>query len=84
MPQIINSIGLVLDIIGVVLLFRYGLPENLDRGGRPFIIAANAPDEAEIRKARHYDRMGQLGLVLLIAGFLFQLASNFLQLRPGP
>ena len=84
MPQIINSIGLLLDIFGMVLLFRYGLPENLDRGGRPFTIAANLPDKAEIRKARHHDRMGQLGLALLIAGFLFQLASNFLQLRPGP
>jgi len=28
MPQIINSIGLLLDIFGVVLLFRYGLPSN--------------------------------------------------------
>ena len=33
-----------------------------------------------IAKARHYDRMGHLGLRLLIAGFLFQLVGNLLQL----
>ena len=77
MPQIINSIGLLLDIFGVVLLFKYGLPSNA--ATRTGVYGDVAP---EVRK--HYDRMGQLGLALLIAGFLFQLASNFLQLRPGP
>ena len=83
MPQIINSIGLLLDIFGVVLLFRYGLPADVTRSGASYLLL-EGEDEAEKLKAQHYDRMGQLGLALLIAGFLFQLASNFLQLRPGP
>jgi hypothetical protein len=83
MPQIINSIGLLLDIFGVVLLFRYGLPADVTRSGASYLLL-EGEDEAEKLKAQHYDRMGQLGLALLIAGFLFQLASNFLQLHPGP
>ena len=48
MPQIIGSIGLVLDIIGVVLLFRYGLPANLTRSGASFHHRCRNEDEAEI------------------------------------
>src|SRR5262245_6780522 len=34
MPQIVGSIGLVLDIISVVLLFMYGARPSSKRGGR--------------------------------------------------
>ena len=32
-PQGIGSFGLVLDIVGAVLLFRYGLPADVSRSG---------------------------------------------------
>lgn len=35
-------------------------------------------DEAEVAKAKRYDRLGNLGLLLLIIGFVLQLASNVL------
>jgi hypothetical protein len=79
MPQIIGSLGLVLDIVGVVLLFKFGLPEEVRRSGLRFL-ATEEEDEDEKRKAQHYDRMGRFGLVLLIAGFVFQLIGNLVQL----
>ena len=32
-PDVINSVGLVFDIGGVILLFRYGLPEDGSKTG---------------------------------------------------
>ena len=31
MARLINSTGLVLDILGALLLWRYGLPPSIDR-----------------------------------------------------
>lgn len=81
-PQGIGSIGLVLDIIGALLLFRYGLPQEVSRSGYAVLIAEGYPEseEAERKKARHYDRMGHLGLGLLVFGFVLQLVGNLIQL----
>jgi hypothetical protein len=80
MPQIIGSIGLVLDIIGVVLLFLYGLPADVTRSGLSPLLLDDRPNPEELQKAKHYDRLGYLGLVLLIAGFALQLLGNLIQL----
>lgn len=72
----INSIGLVMDIVGVFILWRYGLPEPLSREGHIFIITDQI-DQDERDKAASYDRWSKFGLFLLIAGFVFQLVSNF-------
>ena len=73
----VNSLGLVLDIAGVCLLFKYGLPERLDREGRSYLML-QTHDDAEIRTARFYDRMSYLALVLIVAGFGLQIVSNYL------
>jgi hypothetical protein len=75
--EIASSIGLLLDIVGVILVFQYGLPDDISRGGHTYRIIEQT-DEAEIAKGKHYDRMGRIGLILLIGGFALQLASNWL------
>ena len=72
----INSIGLVIDIIGVAILWRYGLPEPLSREGAVYIIAEQS-DKTEKLKAARYDFLSKIGLTLILCGFLFQLGSNF-------
>jgi hypothetical protein len=74
--HLINSTGLVLDIIGVVIIWRYGLPEPLSREGAVYIIAEQS-DQAEKLKAARYDLLSKIGLVLVLGGFVFQLLSNF-------
>ncbi len=77
----INSIGLIFDIVGVVILFYFGPPTlNITRDGYkilPFI----SNDDAETKKnkalAEKHDRFSQLGLKLLFLGFAFQLVSNW-------
>ena len=71
----INDVGLILDIIGALLLFKFGLPAAIDRQGRIFRIAEGV-DQEEVRRGKLYDRWGKVGLALLVVGFFLQLASN--------
>ena len=73
----VNSFGLALDVVGVVFIWRYGLPEPLSRKGAIFIITEQT-DETEKSKAAKYDLLSKIGLCLVISGFLLQIASNFI------
>lgn len=73
----VNSAGLVLDIIGAIFLFIYGVPEHIDKYGHIFIISDDI-DEGEKMKWRKYDCWAKFGVGLLILGFVLQLLSNFL------
>jgi len=73
---IINSFGLMLDIVGAVMIFVYGLPSKWQEGsGRAL---EETPEEEMIRDAGNMRLKGRakIGLGLLIAGFAFQLVSN--------
>ena len=75
--SLVNSIGLLCDIVGAVLIWRYGLPEPISRTGAVHLIAEQT-DETEKAKANRYDRIARSGIVLLVGGFVLQLVSNFL------
>ena len=68
--------GLLFDIVGVILLFRYGLPPSVDRTGAKFLSLGR--NEEEIRQGKRYDRMACLAVGLLIFGFALQILSNWL------
>jgi hypothetical protein len=76
LANVLNSFGLVLDIAGAYLLFRFGLPASIDREGHVHLIDASVNVE-EKEKARRYDQWGQVGLGSLIIGFILQIISNF-------
>ncbi len=73
---ILNSAGLLCDITGAILLFKFGLPENISKKGHINLILEQI-DENEKRKAKKYDLWGKIGLILIIIGFVFQLLSSF-------
>lgn len=73
----VNSFGLLLDIVGVVLIWRFGLPEPISRSGAKYLVTGQT-DEAEKAKAERFHNLSKIGLGLLIAGFALQLVSNFL------
>jgi hypothetical protein len=75
---IINSLGLVLDIVGAFLIWKYGLPSSTigRRGHRTLLICKI--DEAETDKAKEYDRNSHFGISFLVIGFILQLVSNFI------
>jgi hypothetical protein len=76
--NVVNSVGLVLDIIGAVMLWKYGLPEALNKKGHQYLILEDI-DEAEKRTAASYERRSRAALLLLVLGFAFQLWSNWLK-----
>lgn len=75
--KIINSIGLCFDIIGAMLVWIFGLPPDVRKGGYGFLIASKS--EKEAKKATIYNCFSILGMALLILGFILQLMSNIAQ-----
>ena len=73
-----TTIGLIFDIVGAILLARFGLPPVVNRGGGIFTgpVRRIGTDVAAARKAEKYERRGHFGVFLLIIGFAFQLVSS--------
>ena len=74
---ITNSIGLILDIVGALLLLRYGLPAKVDPEGHQFLITEQV-DEEQIKLGKIYKKWSTVAIVLIIIGFGLQLVSNFI------
>lgn len=72
----INSVGLVLDVVGAGLIWKFGLPAEISRTGAIHRVLEGR-DEAEAAKARVYDLVSWWAFLLLVAGFVLQLLSNF-------
>ena len=75
----INSVGLFLDIGGVILLFFFGLPSRVSEGP-PYLSFGEDPDSTKQRKKqrKRYQRVSWFALGLLVVGFALQIVSNHL------
>jgi hypothetical protein len=67
----ISIVGLITNFVGVILLFRYGMPYRLRTGGDSIILTRQTP--GAIREEIRYDRWGWIGLALIILGTLVQI-----------
>jgi len=68
-------IGLLLDVIGVALIWAFGMPRNYfanDDGN----LKLEEPSEAERKKRKLHKWLSGLGLFLIILGFIFQIVGN--------
>jgi len=72
------STGLVFDIIGVVLIFFFGIAPLIDNKGA-IIRVTGEIDEKEKQKVQCYKSISRIGLILIIIGFLCQLIGNFIE-----
>lgn len=75
--QLISSLGLILDIIGALLIWKFGLPPSVSRGGIVTIRRVDTNTQ-EADKAKLYDKRSHLGVGLLSLGFLLQLIGLWL------
>jgi len=85
--QLLNSIGLVLSMVGVLIIFSFGPPMpdlehgvglGLDEGTRLAdgrTVAQHNADRLRLR-IRH-SRISQVGLMLVFAGFALQLWATW-------
>jgi hypothetical protein len=76
----LQSIGLLLDIVGVLLLFWFGIPTINRTDGAEFIVTEQI-NESELKKQQRYDTYGKIGIFALIVGFLLQLIPNLMSLK---
>ena len=67
-------VGLALNLFGVFLLFRYGLPYAVRTGGSVGLINETI-DQAELQREYLYDNLGWTGLALIIAGTFAQIGG---------
>jgi hypothetical protein len=85
--QILNTVGLVLNIAGVILVFFYGFPQPSHEEGVGLGLEDGTPlpdgrtvaeHNQDIRKTRaRYLCMSRLALGLIVLGFLFQLCATW-------
>jgi hypothetical protein len=67
----LTSIGLVLDIVGVVILFKFGFPQpDFEEA---ILLATEGSDPEGPKKRKLWTAMSMIGLVCLVGGFAFQL-----------
>lgn len=80
LSKIINSIGLVIDIVGAIMIFKFGLPPALENN-RDFTmyVGSDEIDHEAIKKDKRFQLFNKIGLWLLVGGFTCQLASNFIK-----
>ncbi len=76
--QVLTALGLSLDIIGVLLLFFYGLPPKINRDGANFLLVrtGSEEEEQEVRKAARNKVLSTIALWLIIGGFVLQLIGT--------
>jgi hypothetical protein len=75
--QIWNVAGLFLSLIGILLLFRYGMPYRVRSKGESVVVARGV-DEEGLRLDWIYGVWGWIGLVLVVAGTFAQIVGNLI------
>ncbi len=73
----INTAGLIIDIIGVCLLFQFRTKVTDYKAGPALTNSLETGImETNLSKERDYD--SRPALILIIIGFIFQIASNYM------
>jgi hypothetical protein len=69
-----NVLGLILSLVGVLLLFKYGMPYRTRDGGAIHLIAEQT-DQKEKALDATYGKLGWVGLAAIILGTVFQIVG---------
>ncbi len=72
-PKLITTVGLIFDILGVCVLFKFGFPQpDFNENTR---ISWDGVDDSDVARRRFYFSMSIIGLLLLIGGFGLQIVA---------
>ncbi|MBB3034072.1 hypothetical protein DL238_04775 [Alteriqipengyuania lutimaris] len=71
MERELASAGLVLSLVGVLLLFRFGMPFAIATGGA--LLLSTEPRTADERREKRYKVLGYLGLFAIVVGTALQI-----------
>jgi hypothetical protein len=81
--RIFNVVGLAFTLIGILILFRWGMPFRVESHGAVALLN-EATDERAIALDRIYMICGWMGLILLVVGVLLQIIAQLLPPTPLP
>jgi hypothetical protein len=65
--------GLVFDVVGVILIWRFGLPAHISRTGVYVLGSPEDMDPGHLKREAIYLRLTRIGLGLVLIGFILQL-----------
>ena len=69
-----NIIGLILTLVGVVMLFLFGMPFRVRAsGGEPI---TTIPTIAGQKAEKRFSALGWIGLAMIVLGTAFQIVGN--------
>ena len=77
----LNQIGLILNILGTILIFKYGLPSRVDDDPNQvhYLIRVEKNKDDSL-KAKNNNKviniLSNIGIVLIIIGFILQFLST--------
>jgi uncharacterized membrane protein len=72
--HVFSLVGLALNLLGVLILFRWGMPFHVPAGGATFRVTSQV-DTSGVALERIYTIIGYVGLALLIAGTVLQMVA---------
>jgi len=81
---VLNTVGLFLNLVGVIVLFLFGMPFRVRTDGKTAQTVMLPSADETIRAERRYDRLGWTGLILVILGTVFQIYVGVVSLTAAP
>jgi hypothetical protein len=69
-----SVVGMMMGLVGVLLLFRYGMPFHVETGGVT-LISIEQVDVEEIKKEKVYKILGYIGIALVVVGTALQIKA---------
>jgi hypothetical protein len=72
----LNISGLSLSLIGVLLLFFFGMPYRVRSGGQSYIVTEQTNAEEKVKDAL-FSKLGFAGLVLIALGTFLQIVGTW-------
>jgi len=69
-----NTLGLVINLVGVFLLFRYGMPYRVETGGAIHRVVSQVDEKAKAAESI-YRWLGWIGVLLILVGTVLQIVG---------
>jgi hypothetical protein len=82
--RLLNVVGLLLDLGGVLILFRWGMPFRVPANHALLLEGGMPLDPQEVSLDRIYAIYGYIGLWLLIIGTLLQILAALMPPTKSP
>ncbi len=68
--------GVILNAIGVIMLFFYGMPFRIRKEGEALLVTRKSREDE--KRDASYDVRARVGLALIIVGSLLQIAGTII------